>query len=65
MELSHWFVGHEGFGYRIRLQSKLLNMSSVFPYLLLLGLFGFTLAYALMQSQKITCPWYQGSTKGR
>ncbi len=34
-------VGDVGFGYRIRLQSKLLNMSVVYPYLAMLAAFGF------------------------
>ena len=45
-------VGDTGFGYRIRLQSKLLNMSVVYPYLALgvgesdLGFWGFGVSWA-------------------
>ena len=34
---AEMLVGDVGFGYRIRLQSKLLNMSVVYPYLALLA----------------------------
>ena len=53
-------VGDVGFGYRIRLQSRLLNMGVVYPYLVLLAAFGFLLDYALRFLQRVTCPWYSG-----
>ena len=51
-------VGDVGFGYRIRLQSKLLNMSVVYPYLALLATFGFTMNFLLSRLQRKLCPWY-------
>ena len=51
-------VGDVGFGYRIRLQSKLLNMSVVYPYLALLAAFGFTMNFLLSRLQRRLCPWY-------
>jgi len=51
-------VGDVGFGYRIRLQSKLMNMSVVYPYLALLAGFGFTMDYLLRRVQRKFCPWY-------
>ena len=51
-------VGDVGFGYRIRLQSKLLNMNVVYPYLALLAGFGFTMNYLLRQLQRKLCAWY-------
>lgn len=51
-------VGDVGFGYRIRLQSKLLNMSVVYPYLALLATFGFGMNYFLRLLQRKLCPWY-------
>jgi len=51
-------VGDVGFGYRIRLQSKLLNMSVVYPYLALLAMFGFGMNYILQLLQRKLCPWY-------
>nr|AUN37490.1 urea carboxylase-related ABC transporter permease protein [uncultured bacterium] len=51
-------VGDVGFGYRIRLQSKLMNMSVVYPYLALLAGFGFSMDYLLRRIQRKLCPWY-------
>jgi len=51
-------VGDVGFGYRIRLQSKLLNMSVVYPYLALLAAFGFLMDFLLRRLQARLCPWY-------
>lgn len=48
-----------GFGYRIRLQSRLLNMHIVYPYLAVLAGFGFFMDYALRFLQKAACPWYK------
>jgi ABC-type nitrate/sulfonate/bicarbonate transport system permease component len=54
-------VGDVGFGYRIRLQSKLLNMSVVYPYLAVLAAFGFGMNFGLSWVQRKLCPWYAGS----
>jgi NitT/TauT family transport system permease protein len=53
-------VGDVGFGYRIRLQSKLLNMSVVYPYLAFLAAFGFAADYLLRLLQRKWCPWFEG-----
>ena len=57
---AEMLVGDVGFGYRIRLQSKLLNMSVVYPYLALLAAFGFSMDYALALLRRKLCPWYEG-----
>jgi len=57
---AEMLVGDVGFGYRIRLQSKLLNMSVVYPYLAMLAAFGFAMDYALRFLQRKWCPWYAG-----
>jgi len=51
-------VGDVGFGYRIRLQSRLLNMNVVYPYLALLAAFGFTMDYLLRVTQRVFFSWY-------
>jgi len=51
-------VGDVGFGYRIRLQSKLLNMDVVYPYLAILAVFGFTMDSMLFRLQRLASPWY-------
>jgi len=53
-------VGDEGFGYRIRLQSRLLNMGVVYPYLAMLAMFGYVMDHGLRVLQRVTCPWYSG-----
>lgn len=55
--------GDVGFGYRIRLQQKLLNMSVVYPYLVLLACFGFFMDYILSLAQRTLCPWYARGSK--
>ncbi len=52
-------VGDVGFGYRIRLQSRLLNMDVVYPYLVILAAFGFLVDYGLVRLQRWSCPWYE------
>jgi NitT/TauT family transport system permease protein len=49
--------GDVGFGYRIRLQSRLLNMNVVYPYLAILAAFGFGADYALRRLRGVCCPW--------
>lgn len=58
---AEMLVGDVGFGYRIRLQSKLLNMNLVYPYLALLAAFGFGMDFALKLLQRKLCPWYEGA----
>ena len=56
-------VGDVGFGYRIRLQSKLLNMDVVYPYLLILAIFGFLMDFALLRTRRSLCPWFENEGK--
>jgi len=51
--------GDVGFGYRIRLQSRLLNMDVVYPYLAMLAAFGFAMDFAFRMLQQVCCPWYK------
>ena len=51
--------GDVGFGYRIRLQSKLLDMSVVYPYLALLAIFGFLMDFTLRRVELWLCPWHE------
>ncbi|MBN2507170.1 MAG: ABC transporter permease subunit [Verrucomicrobia bacterium] len=54
---AEMLVGDVGFGYRIRLQSKLVNMSVVYPYLAMLAGFGYAMDFALKALQRWLCPW--------
>jgi len=49
--------GDVGFGYRIRLQSRLLNMNVVYFYLAILAVFGFFMDYCLRLTQRVLSPW--------
>jgi len=51
-------VGDVGFGYRIRLQARLLNMNVVYPYLATLAIFGYIMDYGLRFLLRKFCPWY-------
>ena len=51
----------EGFGYRIRIQFKKLDMDVVYPYLIILAIFGFVTDFLLKVVQRKACPWYQNS----
>ena len=51
--------GDVGFGYRIRLQSKLLDMSVIYPYLALLASFGYLMDFTLRRIALWLCPWQQ------
>ncbi len=47
-----------GFGFRIRLQSRLMSMNVVYIYLCILAIFGYTFDFLLKKIQLFTCPWY-------
>lgn len=57
---AEMLVGDVGFGYRIRIQSRLLNMNVVYTYLMVLGLLGFFMDYSLSWLRRKLCPWYKG-----
>jgi NitT/TauT family transport system permease protein len=47
-----------GFGYTIRMQARLLNMSVVYPYLIVLAGFTSLMDYSLRMLQRSICRWY-------
>jgi NitT/TauT family transport system permease protein len=47
----------EGFGYRIRLEMKKLNMEIVFPYIAIMALLFFVLDFALNRFNRWANPW--------
>jgi len=55
---AEWTTADVGFGYRLRIQSRLLNMNVVYIYLVLLGCFGFFFDWALVILRKKMCPWF-------
>lgn len=55
---AEYACAHLGFGYRLRLQARLVNMDVVYPYLALLILFGFVMNWILKVAQHKLCRWY-------
>jgi NitT/TauT family transport system permease protein len=56
---AEMLVGGEGIGYRIRMESRVLNMSIVYIYLAVLGLTGLVADWLLLRLRQRICPWYQ------
>ncbi|MBT3218152.1 MAG: ABC transporter permease subunit [Proteobacteria bacterium] len=52
-------VGDVGFGYRIRLLMRRLDMTVIYPYLAILAGFGFLMDYSLRGLRAWLCPWYK------
>jgi NitT/TauT family transport system permease protein len=56
-------LGHEGFGYRIRLEFKKLNMNVVYPYLVFLAITTYAIDYSMRIFQRFAFSWYAGERK--
>jgi NitT/TauT family transport system permease protein len=55
---AEYIVAQVGFGFHIRMQQRLLDMSVVYVYLIVLGAAGFGLDYLLIRIRRSLCPWY-------
>lgn len=55
---AEWSTADVGFGYRLRIQSRLLNMNIVYSYLIFLGLFGFVVDWVIVKIRQRWCPWF-------
>lgn len=55
------YVGDVGFGYRLRIQSRLTNMNVVYLYLMVLGVTGYLMDRALILLSHKLCPWWKES----
>ncbi len=55
---AEYVVADVGFGYRLRLQSRLLNMNVVYVYLAILGMSGFVIDWLLTALRRRCCPWF-------
>ena len=55
---AEYMMADVGFGYRLRIQSRLLHMDVVYDYLILLGATGFLMDFGMIQIRKWLCPWY-------
>jgi NitT/TauT family transport system permease protein len=52
-------VADVGLGFRIRMQARLMDMSTVYLYVVLLGLVGLLADYGLISFRRWLCPWYE------
>lgn len=55
---AEWMVAGEGFGYRLRLFFQRTDMTVVFVYLIILGVVGLLIDYALIGLRRWLCPWF-------
>jgi NitT/TauT family transport system permease protein len=55
---AEMLVGSAGIGYRIRMESRVLNMSIVYIYLAILGFTGLLGDWFLVWVRRKLCPWY-------
>lgn len=55
---AEFLMADVGFGYRLRMQSRLLHMNVVYTYLIFLGATGYLMDEALSWLRRKTCPWF-------
>jgi len=55
---AEWAIAGEGFGYRLRIESRLSHMNVVYSYLIILGATGFLMDWLLSTLRRKTCPWF-------
>jgi NitT/TauT family transport system permease protein len=55
---AEWANADVGFGYRLKIQSRLSNMNVVYSYLCILSLVSFLIDYSLFQLRVKYCKWF-------
>jgi ABC-type nitrate/sulfonate/bicarbonate transport system permease component len=55
---AEMIVGDQGIGYRIRMESRILNLNVVYLYLAILGMTGLVLEWMLLFVRRKVCPWF-------
>lgn len=55
---AEFAIGSEGFGYKLRLESRKTNMSVVYIYLVILGAIGFMIDLTLSALRRKLSPWF-------
>lgn len=55
---AEWMVSDVGVGYRLRIQSRLLNMNIVYVYLIVLCLTTYLIDWTIKLVKTKVCPWY-------
>jgi NitT/TauT family transport system permease protein len=56
---AEMLVGQVGFGYRIKINWRISNMSAVYVYCAYLGIIGMLIDSTLIRFQRLICPWYE------
>ena len=56
---AEMLIGEVGFGYRIRMQQRLLHMNVVYLYITFLAFSGLLLDKGLISLRRYACPWYR------
>lgn len=56
---SEWNMGDVGFGYRLRIQSRMTNMNVVYIYLVILGITCYLMDASVALLRKKLCPWFE------
>lgn len=55
---AEYAIGDIGFGFRLRMQQRLSDMSTVYIYLAVLAAVGFLMDYSLTWLRRLLCPWF-------
>ncbi len=55
---AEWALADQGFGYTLRMQSRLQNMNIVYIYLAVLGIAGLAIDQMLIYLRRYLCPWF-------
>jgi NitT/TauT family transport system permease protein len=55
---AEYLLAEVGFGYRLRAQMRVLNMSIIYDYLISAGLIGYAVDVLLTKLREWFCPWY-------
>ena len=55
---GEWGFADVGFGYQLKLWSRIAAMDLAYPYLFLLGLFGLAVDRGLLWLRRWACPWW-------
>lgn len=56
---AEFMMAETGFGYRLRIQQRLLHMDVVYVYVVILGLVGYGLAAIMLRLRERCCPWFE------
>lgn len=57
---AEMLVADSGFGYRLRLETRMLHMNVTYLYLIILGITFFAMDLFLTTLRKKLCPWFDG-----